>query len=155
MRTFSVILTAFTLLVLIGACKDEAPDWIASEPGRSILDLEYINDTLGIRLRDIRSVQKGKDTYEISVYLQTESQERYLNGYHFYLHFYQEPGPEQDGGFMGTIAGAPHFKDKVLIFRGVLQSERESYPLLRYGLVDESKNRLFTLAVDTTDILLK
>lgn len=155
MRTFCVILSVFTLLLLTAACKGEDADWIAKEPGRSILDLEYINDTLGIRLRDIRSVHREKDTYEILVYLQTESHEHYLNGYQFYLHFYEKPGTEQDGRFRGTLAREPYLKNNVLIFKGVLKSVRENYPLLRYGLVDETKKRLFTLAVDTTDILLK
>ena len=53
MRSVIAILTAVALLVLPGACRDTDYAWIGDEPGRSILDIEYINDTLGIRLRDI------------------------------------------------------------------------------------------------------
>lgn len=154
MRTLCVILSVFTLLLLTAACKGEDADWIAKEPGRSILDLEYINDTLGIRLRDIRSVQIAPDSFRINVYVIPDRESRFDASHRFFLHLYEDQSREGDQSFLP--AGTREFgkKEGVLIYSRRFRSNNRKFTKLRYGMIGPDGTRLFTLTVDTLKLEL-
>lgn len=152
-RTYTCI-----LFCLIGvfccttSCKEDSSEWIHQTKGYSILDLEYINDTLGITLKDIRISEISKDSFRISVYLLPDQLEKYGNQNRFFIHFYPNYSSENLKSFIALGTRELKFKNGALIFERDFNSNIYWYPYVRYGLLDEDGRRLFTLELDSIRI---
>lgn len=147
----------FGLLVfLLQGCHNEDYGWLDKEEGVRVLDLKYVNDTLGLVLRDIRVVASGvENRYAIRAYLEARDPERYIGGHYFYIHFYPKKAKEGSGKFTGVTTQKVFSKKGLLVFEGTLNTDRDHYEMMRYGLVSPAKERLFSLEVDTLDIHMK
>ena len=150
----TILISAISFSLLLTSCKKQDHDWIGQEPGHSILDLEYINDTLGLRLRDIRSVQMASDSFQIRVYVLPEADARFDGSYRFFLHLYEDQSREGDQSFLPV--GTLDFErmNGALIYSRRFKSARSQFSKLRYGMIGPEGNRLFTLNVDTLKIEL-
>lgn len=141
---------------LVLACHRSEMEWLEKESGNRVLDLKYINDSLGLVLWDIRTTPlKGEKGYAVRVYLEAENPEAYSSGHYFYLHFYPRKAREGSGAFSGLTTRRVYPKNGLLVFEGTLRTDRDGFEMLRYGLVSPEKKRLFTLAVDTMAIELR
>ncbi|WP_088339990.1 hypothetical protein [Robiginitalea sediminis] len=141
---------------LVLACRPTDTQWLEREAGNRVLDLKYINDSLGLVLWDIRTEPlKGEKGYTVRVYLEAENPEAYSSGHYFYLHFYPRKAREGSGAFSGLTTRQVYPKNGLLVFEGTLITDRDRFEMLRYGLVNPEKKRLFTLAVDTMAIELR
>lgn len=143
-------------LGLMMACHQQDYRWLDTEEGTRVLDLKYVNDTLGLTLWDIRATPlKKENQYAVRVYLEAEDQARYTNQHYFYLHFYPRKAKEESGKFFSVSAIKVYPKDELLVFEGTLKASEDRFEMLRYGLVGPEKKRLFSLVVDTLEIKLK
>ena len=140
------------ILLFLLSCKQYNSDWVQQTSGRSILDLEYINDSLDIVIKDIRIREIEPNRFLLDIYVFTEQHERYSDNHHFYVHFYPKKAKEKGGDFLSVVTKEVSFKRKVLVYSGELKTKNANFELMRYGLVDADGKRLFTLAVETVAI---
>lgn len=144
------------ILILCFSCRNPHPSWIESEPGNSVLDLEYINDTLGLIVRDIRVIpENDSKRYQVRVYLEGTRRSGHWSDHSFYVHFYPIIKTEAQGGFYPSQATPSEVRRGVWVFAGTFESDLEQFEMLRFGLVDGNRRRLFTLAVDSIPIRIR
>lgn len=137
-------------LLFLGGCKQTDYSWVAQQKGKSILDLEYLNDTLGIRLQDIRLVNLGADQYKIDVYLFADDPEQYNEKQRFYLHLF--PGELEDSQFLAIGTRDFRTQNNARIYSRTFTTTRRDFDSLRYGLINAEGQRVFSLKVDTLTI---
>ena len=146
----------FVILILFCGCRNPDSSWIQSEPGNSVLDLEYFNDTLGLIVRDIRVYpQSNSKRYQVRVYLEETRRSEHWSDHSFYLHFYPKINTEPQGGFYPAQATPSEVRRGIWVFTGTFESDLERFEMLRFGLVDGNRRRLFTLAVDSIPIRIR
>ena len=143
-----ILLFSIVLTFVIG-CKKKDHSWIQDTEGYSILDLEYINDTLGIVLKDIRLLPLDQNKNLLKVYLLAEESEHYSGNHSFFLHFYAERSREREGEFISVRADSVITERDALVFTGNFESDKNFFEMVRYGLVNSNKKRLFTLTIDS------
>lgn len=148
---YSLILV-FTLWSVV-SCKENSSDWIHHTGGHSILDLEYINDTLGIILKDIRVQEIKSNQYHLKIFLLTEEEQSlYKVNYYFFVHLYRKKSKEREGGFVSMITNKVASQNNILVFSGDIETNQKIFEQLRIGLVNPKGERLFTLTVDSVKI---
>lgn len=122
--------------------------------GKSILDIEYINDTLGVNLVDFRVETMSKNEYELSLYAFSKQSKLQLESHKFFVHAYPEKKREKPGNFISLDTDEFINQNDTLIFSRKFYSETESFEMIRYGLVDpKNRIRLFTLTLDNVSFI--
>lgn len=142
------------ILFLLSSCK-EKPSYLiqANKEGISILDLEYINDSLEINLVDFRVNHLKEDLYELKIYLIAEEPDKYVNGdYKFFVHFYPEIKEEKSSDFLALGTKKAYREEDILVFVRQFQSQTHHFERVRYGLLDQTGKRLFTLTLNGIEI---
>lgn len=137
-------------ILAMGGCRQADYSWVGKEEGKSILDLEYLNDTLGIRVQDIRLVNLGEDQYKIDVYLFPDDPEQFTEEQRFYLHLF--PGEDADSEFLAVGTLDFRIEKEARIYSRTFSTKRREFDSLRYGLIDAEGRRVFSLKVDTLAI---
>ncbi len=149
---FASRIILYLILISSLACHKVQTDWVDNAAGRSILDLEYINDTLDILLQDIRIRELAPERFKLDVYVFPGHSSDLGKKDHFYLHFYPKKAREMDGGFLSVVTGEIRSEKNALVYSGELNSKRAYFELMRYGMVNKEGKRLFTLTVDSVVI---
>ncbi len=134
----------------MGGCRQADYSWVGQQEGKSILDLEYLNDTLDIRVEDIRLVNLGEDQYKIDVYLFPENPAQYTEKQRFYLHLF--PGEEAGSEFLAVGTLDFRIERDAHIYSRTFTTKRRNFDSLRYGLINAEGRRVFSLKVDTLTI---
>lgn len=146
-------LTVGLALILFVACREKLRyDPNLNPQGQSILDIEYINDTLDINVVDFRvsDLEQGKQKMEIFVI--TEMAEEYSRGYSFFIHLYPKISTESDQNFIALGTKSIDSLDGVLIYEREFKLDETYFEQIRYGLLNEEGERLFTLTLDSVRI---
>ncbi len=120
--------------------------------GRSIIDIEYINDTLDLNLVDFRVKKLGTEDYELSIYIISQSSEEYFKNHRFYAHFYpykDSVGPNTSFFPLGTN-NTERMGDTIM-YKRMFSSRIKSFEKVRYGLEDPKGERLFNLRIDSVN----
>jgi len=153
------LLFIFAVLVLV-SCRNEKSNELNNNVTevktneKSILDIEYLNDTLQIAVKDISVLDLKDDKYEISVEMETPLIEKYSKGYKFYIHCYYYDDLGEDGKKFLPI-GTNKIKvngDKITYSRK-FTSDLDFFKVIRYGLLNsQTDERYFSLKIDSVDI---
>lgn len=118
---------------------------------KSILDYEYINDTLALRIIDIRVSDEGNSDYEIEVIMETGNVEKYSKNHKFFIHCYYYEGMETKN-FMPIGTNRVKVLDNVIKYSRKFKSHNDIFKVMRYGLLNTNTNeRYFTLKIDSVD----
>ncbi|SFR36435.1 hypothetical protein SAMN04490243_1135 [Robiginitalea myxolifaciens] len=134
----------------MGGCRQADYSWVQQQEGKSILDLEYLNDTLGIRVQDIRLVNLGEDQYKIDVYLFPDDPAQFNEKQRFYLHLF--PGEHENDEFLAVGTLDFRVEKDAHIYSRTFTTARHEFDSLRYGLINADGRRVFSLKVDTLAI---
>lgn len=120
--------------------------------GLSILDYEYINDTLGLNILDFRAVRFEDAECRFDIYLVTQYPEKYGKNHRFFIHAYPENTTEADGGFTPLGTNQIRMEEGLLVYSRTFATHHAFYRKLRYGLIDGAGERLFTLKLDSVQL---
>ena len=141
------------LVLLVSGCgPDHKYDPNSNPIGRSILDIEYINDTLNLNLVDFRVEQLGKEDYELSIYVISKSSNKYSDNYRFYAHFYPyRDSVRLESSFFPLGTNNIERMGDTILYKRMFSSRIKSFEKVRYGLEDPKGERLFNLRIDSVD----
>lgn len=118
---------------------------------KSILDVEYLNDSLEIAITDIKVTDKENDQYDLEIVLETPVIKKYSNDYRFYVHCYYYEGMEDgEKKYMAIGTNRVKVEDNKIHYRRSFESEIDIFKVIRYGLLNtKTKERLFDLKLDS------
>lgn len=116
--------------------------------GKSILDIEYINDTLNINVVDFRVEHIEGQNYELEIYMISTDADLYAQDHKFYAHFY----PDHSSNFFPFGTNEIQRNGDTLIYNRNFSAALKNFAVIRYGLENKEGKRLFSLHIDSVDI---
>ena len=156
----------FFILIAYSSCKNdkkpvnnevniEGKAVVKNSKEKSILDIEYLNDTLDLRIDDFKIIHLKEDSYELEIDMTTPKIETYAIDHRFFVQFYYNDDTEVDNKnklHLGTnkvrVDG-----DKVIFSRKFI-SQVDIFKTIRYGLANtKRKERYFTLKIDSITLV--
>ncbi len=156
------IVIFFFLMIAFSSCKkdkkaagDEAniekKEVIKNPTEKSILDVEYINDTLDLRIDEFKIIHLNKDKYELEIAMATPKIETYSIDHRFFVQFYYNDDTEVDNKNKLSVAtNKVRVEGDKLIFSRKFESQVDIFKTIRYGLANiKTKDRYFTLKIDS------
>ena len=150
-----IIFCLVTGLIIIAflSCKEKSRDPINTKlGGKSILDIEYINDTLDINLVDFRITNLEQGDKRLEIFVITDQPEEYSHGYRYFVHFYPKITSEADQKFISLGTKSIDSLDGVLVYSRDFKIDPTYFELVRYGLLNKEGKRLFVLTLDSVNI---
>ena len=144
------MLLGLSFTFLLNSCQTEIKlkeNFQYSDNEKSILDVEYKNDTLDLVIKDITITNQSLNEYEIRVIVETPMVEIYGQNHKFFIHCYKG---DSIGDFMAIGTNTIKVEQRKIVYSRKFKSKTDSFPEMRYGLINKVKNkRYFNLAIDT------
>lgn len=141
------ILVIFVLMALSCGSRHKY-DPRNNHKGKSILDIEYINDTLNVNVVDFRVEHIEGQNYELEIYMISSDAELYAQDHKFYAHFY----PYHTSKFLPFGTKQIKKKGDTIIYNRNFSVALKNFKVIRYGLENKEGKRLFSLHIDSVDI---
>ena len=131
--------------------KKEKTEPLKNSNKKSILDIEYLNDSLDIAITDIKVINKENDRYDLEIVLETPAIKKYSQDHRFFVHCYYYEGMEDgEKKYMAIGTNRVKVEENKILFRRSFKSEIDIFKVMRYGLLDVKTNeRLFNLKLDS------
>lgn len=147
---FNYMLMVFLILC---SCREERQYKILNEhPGQSILDFEYINDTLGINLIDFRVTSMDGPNKKLELFMVTDRVQEYGNDHQYFVHLYPQFTSESSGNFVALGTNSIQISEDLIIYSREFSIQKDYFEKIRYGLKNSEGKRLFTLTLDTIQL---
>lgn len=152
------------LIIAVIACKSDKKETknglesnypIQNENEKSILDFEYLNDTLNIAVKDFKVIDHNDDNYELEITMETPEIDKYSKGHKFFVHcFYYDNLNVGNNDRLAVGTNRIKVEGKKIIFSRKFQSKVYEFKRIRYGLLNnETKERYFSLKLDSITII--
>lgn len=154
---FIIVLILVAFISCKNDTKDKEPNTSSIEETKSniksILDLEYLNDTLQIAVNDIYVENLQNDNYKVSVEMETPLVEKYSKDYKFYIHCYYHDGLEVDDvKFLPVGTNKVAVDGNTITYSRKFTSDLDFFKVVRYGLLNKkTKQRYFSLKIDSVE----
>jgi hypothetical protein len=117
----------------------------------SILDIEYLNDTLNIAVKGFKVIDLDEDNYEMEITMQTPELDKYSKDFKFFVHcIYYDDFREGDSDRLAVGTNRVKTEGDKIIFSRKFKSNVYEFETIRYGLLNTKTNeRYFTLKLDS------
>ena len=152
----------FLAIILLVSCKnDKRESKIGSETRtetknsleneKSVLDLEYLNDTLNVTVKDFKIIDHDHDTYELEITMETPDIDKYSKDHKFFVNcFYFDHLKEGNSDRLAVGTNRVEVSGKKIIYSRKFQSKVFEFKRIRYGLLNNKTNeRYFSLKLDS------
>ena len=160
------VVLIFVLMIVFNSCKKEKKAVenelktekkavVKNPKEKNILDVEYRNDTLDLRIDEFKIIDLENDNFELEIAMATPKIETYAIDHRFFVQFYYNDDTEvdkKDKLFIATNKVKVN-GDKV-IFSRKFTSQVDIFKTIRYGLANtKRKERYFTLKIDSITLV--
>ncbi|MDB9960537.1 hypothetical protein OAD62_00410 [Oceanihabitans sp.] len=156
----------FFILIAYSSCKNdkkpvnnevniEQNAVVKNSKEKSILDIEYLNDTLDLRIEDFKIIHLKEDSYELEIDMATPKIETYANDHRFFVQFYYNDDIEVDKkNKLHLATNKVRVDGDKVIFSRKFTSQVDIFKTIRYGLANtKRKERYFTLKIDSITLV--
>ena len=156
----------FFILITYSSCKNdkkpvnnevniEGKAVVKNSKEKSILDIEYLNDTLDLRIDDFKIIHLKEDSYELEIDMTTPKIETYAIDHRFFVQFYYNDDTEVDNkNKLHLATNKVRVDGDKVIFSRKFTSQVDIFKTIRYGLANtKRKERYFTLKIDSITLV--